>query len=350
MKGRVAFLLNRNAKSVNKEQLKRLETLIPPDDLYYSSNLHEAEKHIHTIMSKEYAYIFSGGGDGTAVSTINLLHNYLKNNPLKTLPRQGVLKLGTGNALARMLGAQKPEDDIKTILNGVTPQPLSVSMVETADGQLTPFAGIGFDGELINDFEDVKKIFFNGRLKKFFSSFLGFTVAALFKTLPRHALKDDPVVVIKSFESAYRIINIHNKDEEIYLEKNTNLYHGIAPLICVGTIASLGYGITMFPFAHKRPGYMHLRIAALPIPVAIANLYPRIWHGTFRHIKLYDFLVKNVIIESSQGLPYQCAGDAMGYKNKLFFSVSHKPIAMAALKATNANINMPIEPLLTPVR
>jgi diacylglycerol kinase family enzyme len=347
--GRVAFLLNQNAKSVTKHQIQRLASLIPTDDLYYSKNLSEAEAHINTIMSKGYSYIFSGGGDGTVVSTINLLSQYALNNKYDFIPRHGVLRLGTGNALARMLGAQKPEDDIKAILEGKNLDPVVVSMVETAEGQLTPFAGIGYDGELMNDFETVKKIYFGGRFRKFFSSFLGFTVAGIFKTLPRQAGKHAPIVTIKSSQPSYRIINIKNKDEEIYIEEGSKLYHGIAPLICVGTIASLGYGITMFPFAYKRPGFMHLRIAAVPIPVALANLYPSIWQGTFRHPQLFDFLVKDVTIESNEGLPYQCAGDAMGYKKKLFFKICTQPVAMAALHASSKRISTPPQPLLTPL-
>ena len=348
--GRVAFLLNQNAKSVTKQQIKHLASLIPSNDLYYSKSLSEAERHIETIMQKGYAYLFSGGGDGTVVSTINLLSNYSKKHPHHVVPRQGVLRLGTGNALARMLGAQKPEDDIKAILSGKNLKPLLVSMVETADGQLTPFAGIGYDGELMNDFEAVKQIYFGGHLRKFFSSFLGFTIAGLFKTLPRQAGKLPARVIIKSSAPAYRICRIKNKDEEIYIDQGLNLYEGAAPLICVGTIASLGYGIKMFPFAYKRPGYMHLRIAAVPLPTALANLYPGIWQGTFRHPKLFDFLVKNVSIESNENLPYQFAGDAMGYKKKLFFKISSQPVAMAALGNPEKRINLPPQPLLTPLR
>jgi len=348
--GRVAFLLNQNAKSVTQSEIQHLASLIPSGDLYFSKSLLEAERHIETIMQKDYAYLFSGGGDGTVVSTINLLSTYAKKHPHRLIPRQGVLRLGTGNALARLLGAQKPEDDIKAILGGKNLKPLLVSMVETAEGQLTPFAGIGYDGELMNDFEAVKKIYSAGPLRKFFSSFLGFTIAGLFRTIPRQARKPAAQVIIRSSACAYRICRIKNKDEEIFIDQGAHLYEGAAPLICVGTIASLGYGIKMFPFAYKRPGYMHLRIAAVPLPTALANFYPGIWQGTFRHPKLFYFLVKDVSIESSQELPYQFAGDAMGYKKKLFFKISSQPVAMAALENQAQLINLPPQPLLTPLR
>ncbi|OPZ23362.1 MAG: putative lipid kinase [bacterium ADurb.BinA186] len=346
--GRVAFLLNANAKQVTAKK-RMLAELIPSRDLYFSSSLSEAEAMINKIMAEGYSYIFSGGGDGTAVSTINLLSRYAKKMPEHQVPRIGVLSLGTGNALARVLGARKPEEDIKAILNGRQLKPLSVSMVETADGLLTPFAGIGYDGELMNDFESVKKLFSLSPFKKFFTSFLGFTIAGVLKTLPRQAGRQLPLVRVKSSLPAYRIMRVKGRDEEIYLGEGFDLYQGVAPLICVGTITQLGYGIKMFPFANKRPGYMHLRISAVPLATCLSHLYPSIWQGTFRHPELYDFLVKDVTIESNEGLPYQFAGDAMGYKKQLFFKISHAPVGMASLYKVPKKIGMPTEPLMMPL-
>jgi len=306
--GRAAFLFNANAKSVTGRLKKRLSRLIPKEDLYFSNSLIEAEKNVRKILDKGYAYIFSGGGDGTAVSTINFLNEYAGTLPEHQIPRIGLLRLGTGNALARMLGAKKPEEDIKAILGGQCLKPLLVSMVETKSGQLTPFAGIGYDGELMNDFESVKDVFFDSPFRKFFSSFLGFSIAGIFKTLPRQATKSLPTVRVSSSYPVYRISSVNKRDEESYIEKGSVIYEGVAPLICVGTIPSLGYGIKMFPFANKRPGYMHLRISAVPLLVLLSKIYPSIWQGRFRHPKLFDYLVRDVTIESEESLPYQFAG------------------------------------------
>lgn len=347
--GRVAFLLNANAKSVTKRLREKLAALIPKEDLYLSYSLTEAEKNISSIMAKGYAYLFCGGGDGTAVYTINLINEYAKKLPHAPIPRIGVLRLGTGNGLARFLNSQDPEHDIKAVLNGKAIKPLAVSMIETNTGQLTPFAGVGFDSELMNDFESVKDVFFESPFRKFFSSVFGFAIAGFFKTLPRHAARQFPTVRVNSSFPAYRIMEINGVDEEIFIEHGQLLYDGVAPLICVGTIPTVGYGLTMFPFATKRPGYMHLRISAVPISASLAHLYPAVWHGHFRHKKLFDFLVKDVTIESEESLPYQLAGDAMGYKKQLYFKVSKNPVAMAALDSRDKKIRLPSQPVMTPL-
>lgn len=345
---RAAFLLNINAKSVTKELLKKLSSLIPKEDLYLCRNLLDAENHISSIMDKGYAYLFCGGGDGTVVSTINLLKTYQKNHVLaQTLPI-GVLALGTGNAIARFLHAEAPADDIDFILSGKPIKPVMVSMIECDNGQLTPFAGIGYDGELMNDFESVKDIFFDSPFRKLFSSVFGFTVAGVLKTLPRQMGKNQPVIKVASSKPCYRIEQVNGVDQEVLIEEGQELYHGKAPLICVGTTPMVGYGLTLFPFATKRPGFMHLRVSAVPLSVCLSNFYPSIWHGSFRHPKLFDFLVKDVVIESSESLPYQLGGDAMGYKKHLHFKVSSEPTKMVMLMRDKKRTSL-TDPLMMPL-
>lgn len=344
---RAAFLFNINARSVTEELLKKLSPLIPKEDLYLSLNLLDAERNIAAIMEKGYAYIFCGGGDGTVVSAINLLNAYTKNHPHAWVPI-GVLGLGTGNALARFLHANKPEDDIQAIFQGKPIKQVMVSMIESDSGQLAPFAGIGYDGELMTDFESVKDVFFDSPFRKFFSSALGFSIAGIFKTLPRQIGRELPVIKIRSSQPCYRIESINGVDKETRIDEGRVLFHDVAPLICVGTIPWVGYGLTLFPFATKRPGYMHLRISAVPLWVSLANLYPSIWHGKFRHKKLFDYLVKDVFIESSQSLPYQLGGDAMGYKKNLYFKVSNEPVSMAMI-TLDKKVKMPSEPVLMPL-
>jgi diacylglycerol kinase family enzyme len=347
--GRTAFLLNSNAKSVTPSLKRKLAKLIPPSDLYFSSSLAEAEELINAIIDAKYPYLFCGGGDGTIVKTINTVWARGFCEPGRAMPKVGVLRLGTGNALARLLKAGDVKDDIEHILSGKKFTPVSLNMVQADDGQLTPFAGIGYDGEIMNDFETIKDFFVGSPLKKYFTSFLGFTIAGLFKTLPRQLNKPRAQVILRSSYPAYRIMEIDGQDEEVYLNEPCVFYNGEAPLICVGTIPSVGYDFKMFPFANRRPGYMHLRICAVPLPVCLTHFYPSIWQGTFRHPKLFDYLVKDVEIEANTSLPYQLAGDAMGYKKSLVFKVSDRPVEMVALDCARPNLVNPGQPLMMPL-
>jgi diacylglycerol kinase family enzyme len=346
---RAAFLLNVNAKSVTKNLLKKLALQIPSEDLFLSHSLNESEQSIASIVNQGYAYLFCGGGDGTAIAAINSINQQQKLHPHLAVPKIGILRLGTGNALARYLRAGAPDQDIKAILEGKSIKPIALSLIEASAGQQTPFAGIGYDGELINDFESVKEVFFESPFRKFFSSFLGFTIAGLFKTLPRQVARELPSIRVNSSYPAYRIKSVGGNDEEFFIPEGQILYDAVAPMICVGTVPWVGYGITLFPFANRRPGYMQLRISAVPISVCLSNFYPSIWHGHFRHKKLFDFLVKDVMIESETSLPYQLGGDAMGYKKQLYFRISKNPVAMASLHMKDVRLSLPSPPLMTPL-
>lgn len=325
-------MLNANAKSVTKPRLKKLSSLIPKKDLFVSKNLKEAQKNLDKALSKNYPYIFCGGGDGTIMHAISYMREFHKKNPHTVLPKLGMLSLGTGNALARFLGTDAPEIDINKFYQGSSLNEVEVPLIDAGPNQLTPFAGVGYDGELMNDFESVKDLVFESPFRKSFSSVLGFFIAGAFKTLPRQVGRELPMVRINSSFPAYRIKEVNGQDEEIPIDAGEILYDGAAPLICVGSIPWVGYGLTLFPFANKKPGFIQLRISAVPLSICLLNLYPNIWHGHFRHNKLFDFLVKDVMIESDESLPYQVGGDAMGYKKKLYFKVASEPTSMISFK------------------
>lgn len=349
MPGRIAFMLNMNAKSVTQNFIKIILDIVPKKDLYLSKNFDDAKKHCQKILNDGYAYMFCGGGDGTVVHTINLIMSLAKKNPSLKIPKIGVLKLGTGNALARMLYAKDPILDVKSLILGKKLDFHLINMIETENGMLTPFAGLGYDGEMMSDFSSLKDTLFKSPFRKIFLSVLGFAAVGIFKTLPRQFIRKPIFIKIKTNHEAYQIINNNNKDEEVFLPKDQILFAGNAALISVGTIRSVGYNFMMFPFANRRPGYMHLRICAVPLHICLANI-SKAWMGTFRHPRLYDFLVKDVQIESDQGLAYQFAGDSMGKKHKLYFKISPDLVPMVSIRQEKRRPKYPPTPLMTSLR
>src|SRR5438874_12796704 len=118
---KVAVLLNANARSVSDGLKRELENFVPPEDLYYSRCFDDARLIARQVLDKGYRTILTGGGDGTFVGYVNCLFEEAQQPSAATLrgaykllpipahavdlPRFGVLKLGTGNALADYSGA-----------------------------------------------------------------------------------------------------------------------------------------------------------------------------------------------------------------------------------------------------
>ena len=327
---RSAFVLNANARGVNDRLIEELAEVVPAGDLFLSRTLEDAQVFVRTIARRGYGRVFLGGGDGTLVSTLKLLREVCAKEKLP-VPEVGVLRLGTGNAVALALGAAQAIVDASHVVNKGPIAARPVHFVETDDGTLTPFAGIGYDGAVLNDYYALRESAKTPLGKKAVATVWGYLAAMLFKTVPDELKKKPAQVRVTTKSEAFAIVRGPKGDEERAIPAGTVIYEGPAPVLSVGSIPYFGYGFTMFPFAEHKPGFVQLRVCAVPIPVILANLFPSVWKGRYRHEKLKDFLVQDVVVESDQELPYQVGGDAHGYRKQLHFKVSEQPLTLLSL-------------------
>ena len=328
---RTAFLLNANARAVSDGLIEELAEIVPAGDLFLSRTLEDAAVFVRTIARRGYGQLLLGGGDGTLVTALTLLRQIGAAEGLP-MPAVGVLKLGTGNAMAKTVGAARAVVDANHVVRKGPAACRDVYLVETEDGNLTPFAGMGYDGAVLNDYVSLKKACKDSPAgKKLVESVWGYLGAMLLKTVPREFTSEMPTIKVTSKSDAFVMVKTPHGDVEKRIPAGEVLFEGKAPIISIGAIRYFGYGFTMFPFAGSKAGYAHLRIGALPIPVILANLWPSVWNGSFRHDKLKDILVKDVTIESDRELPYQVGGDAAGHRKALSFKVADEPIRMIEL-------------------
>ena len=328
---RAAFLLNRNARAVTDKLVERLAAVVPAGDLFLSRTMEDASVFARTIARRGYGQVFLGGGDGTLVTTMNLLREHSRAEGLK-MPTVGVLKLGTGNAMATALGAVDPLVDASHVLHRGPAKDSDVDFVETEDGLLTPFAGMGYDGAVLNDYNWLKNRAKNHPIGRALAETVGgYLGAMLVRSVPNELRRPPTTLRIRSTQEAVFMRPTRTGDVEERLPAGTLLFEGKAATVCVGSIPYFGFGFTMFPFAMTKPGHMQMRIVGAPIPSILANLYPGVWKGTWRHDQLLDFMVKDVEIESDHPLPYQVGGDAAGSQKTLRFKVSSQPVKMTTL-------------------
>jgi diacylglycerol kinase family enzyme len=328
---RAAFLLNANARGVSDRLIERLAEIIPAGDLFLSRTLEDAEVFVRTIARRGYGQVYLGGGDGTLVTTLGLLRAITDREGL-AMPAVGVLKLGTGNAMAKAMHAAEPLVDASHIVSKGALSMKQVEMVETEDGVLTPFAGMGYDGAVLNDYMWLKdRVKSSPIARRMVESLWGYLGAMLFRTVPNELKAPLPHVRVTTASEAFYMQPTKDGDVEKVLPAGSLLYEGPAPIISIGSIPYFGYGFKMFPFAAQKPGYVQLRVGSTPIPIILAKLWPSVWNGTFRHAELKDFLVKDVVIESDRALPYQLGGDASGHRERLAFKASRETVSMVEL-------------------
>lgn len=345
---RTAFLLNANARAVNRRLAARLLEIVPEGDLFLSHSLEDAEQFVQTIVRRGYGELFVGGGDGTLVSTVNLVDRVCEERDLPR-PRIGMLKLGTGNAMSYLLGAKGALTDTWHAVNHGEAALTRVDLIECDDGSLTPFAGMGYDGEVLNDYCALKEAT-KGPIGHYLVETVWGYLGALFgRTVPRHLRGEPASVRVSTAQDAFFMRPGDDGDIEVKVPAGSVLYDGPASFTSVGSIPFFGFGFTMFPFARRRSGYMQLRVGAPPVRSLLGNLFTSVWQGTYRHPKMFDFLVKDVTIESSDPLAYQVGGDAKGSAKRLHFKVSDRPVEMLALGKRLSPSRSPLSRLLEPV-
>jgi diacylglycerol kinase family enzyme len=188
---RVAVLLNANARRVTPKVVRSLSHVVPEGDLFLSRSELDARRIAQTVVDRGYHTVFLGGGDGTVACFVNdILSEVAKRrawHPTPT-PRFGVLKLGTGNSVAATVKASSTRgdgilDDVLRARSGEVPgtRPLDLLLI---DGKRAPFAGLGVDGQLLNDYIWVKKNFAQGPLARLMSGPGGYFTSVALKTVP----------------------------------------------------------------------------------------------------------------------------------------------------------------------
>src|SRR5512140_1493937 len=160
----VAVLLNANAKQVNAGVCRALSSVLPDEHVYFSR---------------------SADGDGTFVAWVNRILEAAERRAARP-PRFGVLALGTGNAVAEMVGAE-PRRHVQDLARYVRGEIDGVRRLDllTCDGRRTPFAGVGIDAAVLNDYNWIRTQLEDTPLRRLGRGAPGYGLAVALRSVPR---------------------------------------------------------------------------------------------------------------------------------------------------------------------
>ncbi|MCB9653710.1 MAG: hypothetical protein H6729_06230 [Deltaproteobacteria bacterium] len=321
---RAAVLLNAHAKRVNHHVRTELASVLPEEDIYFAENLADARAQAECVLHRRYDAVLVGGGDGTLTTTMNLLLDALdstaKGGTRHALPDIGILPLGTGNGLANLTKAGHYLRDAGMVAEGLRPERVPLRLIrDKSSGWRFPFASIGYDAQVLNDYVRVGERAKSTWAKTLAKSLPGYMYAIATRTIPTE-MRAKPVTVRIQARGACSMIDPETR-EEVALERSAVLFEGPARAVLAGTAPFYGFGLCALPFARRRTDRFHLRVSTAPIAHLLGNL-PSMWKGTLRSPHLYDFLCEGVTVETSSPLPLQMAGDARGETTGLDLDLS----------------------------
>lgn len=332
----LAVLVNEHARGVRASTARKLKQAAPAASVIVTRTRKEADDAIRDALSRGFRRIVAGGGDGTVVAIATTIRNQVdvlrEKDPTITLPELGVLKLGTGNAVADLLGGRRAAEDLRQMAESKSPSTTDLDLID-CEGIQAPFVGFGYDAQILNDFvflkENARPVF----TRKMVGSLPGYLIAAFGKSVPNQMMRKRDVEV--------RVVNAGNRvlrctphgifEREV--APGAVLYQGPVRMLSAGTVPYYGFKFRMFPYARRHRALMQLRIAMTGIGEAVRNLVP-IWKGTFDSSSIEDYLVEAVQVRFSEPMPFQVGGDAAGYRREITFGVA--PECFRALELRHA--------------
>ena len=294
-----------------------------------SRRLEDAREIAHTLVSRGYGTVLTGGGDGTfTVMVTEVVHAARRQGKLP--PRFGLLRLGTGNALAWVVGASQAKGrglsaDIQRLREDAGSREVRLIEVE---GFIAPFCGFGIDAVVLDDYQRVKSALSRTPLKPVAAGPLGYAVASVTRTLPSYLLRRVPHCrVINDGADAHRM-GAKGSVMGPPIPRGEVIYEGPARIAALSTIPYYGFGFRMFPYAEEREGRMHLRVSTIT-PLPFVRNFKAIWRGEYESpTVLFDYLVEAVTIEVDPPTVFQIGGDPKGERSRVQALLSPQPIRL----------------------
>jgi diacylglycerol kinase family enzyme len=323
----VAIVLNGNAKSVTKDVIDTIGRVVDSSRLFVSTRLEQADEIAQELVRRRFGTVLTGGGDGTFTVMVTKVTQCAKALGLPS-PRFGLIKLGTGNAMAWMVGASRVDPialpaAIEKLRNVEAYREIRLVDVE---GHLTPFSGIGADAQVLADYNATKNLLKNTPLKPVSTGLFGYALSAVTRSLPGYLVRDMADVIVTNLTDGALRVRRGGRIDDVPIPAESILYRGKARFAGAATIPYYGFGFKMFPFSLERPDKMHLRVSSISSLSFVTNLNA-IWTGTYEsESEITDFLVDRVRIECHPETDFQIGGDPFGLRRVVELAVSPDPI------------------------
>jgi len=314
----VAILVNVHSRHGSEAIGARIRSIFPEARVAVTRSLDDARAWVRDdLRAHRPELLLSGGGDGTAVALLN----EIRDQGLR-VPAFGLLPLGTGNGWARATGAVGARAALRGLstLRRFGPPPLRrFNLVET-EGRLTPFAGTGWDAEILSDYK--RSLADAPPFMKHLGSTGGYLRSLFTRTIPRHLGRQPRprVRVINLGAPAQRPDATGRAVPVPDGGPGAVLYEGPLSVGGAATTEELGLGFRAFPFAHQVPGHMCVRVYAASTLGATLRM-PSLWRGVHPLPDDHNFFVTRCRFEFDRPVPFEIGGDLAGDRTAIEFKV-----------------------------
>jgi diacylglycerol kinase family enzyme len=316
---RVAVVLNGNAKAVNEALVRQLSHVVDREGLFVSRSVEQSRFISRTIINRGYDVVVCAGGDGTfsqCVTDLLALHP-------RRVPAFGILRLGTGNALATTLGASQPDAlGLAVDLHRASLPEAQIDLpLLRVEGRLAPFAGIGLDSLILEDYNRTKAMLARARLDQLQGS-AGYALSIATRSLWRFAFERWPVLTVRNEGAPTQRIDLRGRAIGPLIKRGGVIFRGPAGIAAASTVPYYGFGLKLFPQARQRDDRFQLRLSTLPAFEVLAGL-PALFRGELNDERIQDYHCTAVSIAVESPTPLQIGGDEVGRRSQVHLGLTH---------------------------
>lgn len=331
----IAVVVNLRARRGSHRVAQACREVLPGANIMVSSSLDEALGFAKRISDAPPKLLISAGGDGTAVTLINALRRPSGDDIAG--PAIGLLPLGTGNGWANVTGAprwQKAVRRLGALAERGGPLPLRRFDLVEVEGIVAPFAGTGWDAEIIDDFH-AQKTGVGLLPERMRTGLRGYLHGLFTRTIPRHLR--EPQVEVELVNTGEDALTVDENGRAVPLpggQKGAVLYRGPTSVCAAGTSAEWGFGFRAFPFAGLVPRRFCMRIYAGKALEATLRM-KQLWQGAHPTPKMHTWLLTRAKATFSRPVPFQIGGDRLGVRSEVEYVLAPDQVSVLDWRAVS---------------
>jgi diacylglycerol kinase family enzyme len=323
---RAVAIVNGNARRVHAGLRAALERALP-GGVRFTTSLDHARAVIHDDVRRGVDLVVLGGGDGTVVMGLALVAEACRGTG-RPEPAVGVLRLGSGNAIADAVGAgSDAAGDLARLVRGDGVW-RSVPMVE-ALGVRAPFVGLGVDAQLLEDHAAIGQLIDRvPGARRLVTGAARYALSVALRSLPRFASGARPRAVVTNL-GAPAIEMARGGPTGREVAAGDVLWRGACTLIAGATIPFFGFGLKMFAFAGARSDRFQLRCGDAGL-LEIVRRTPAAFRGEYFSDRVHDFLCDRVAIELDAESPIEAGGELLDRRRRVELALA-PPVTLVSL-------------------
>jgi len=319
--------VNGNARRVRGGLRAKLERVLP-GGVRFTTSLEHARAVIREDVHRGIDLIVLAGGDGTVVMGLTLLAEACRGAG-KPEPAIGILRLGSGNAIADTVGASDDAaGDLERLVRGDGTW-RTVPMLDVL-GVRAPFVGLGVDAQLLEDHHAVGEVIDRvPGARRLVGGGVRYALSVALRSVPRFARGTRPGAVVKNL-GASAIEMARTGPTGRQLAAGEVLWRGACTLIAGATIPFFGFGLKMFAFTNARRDRFHLRCGDAGLLEILRNT-PAAFRGEYFSDHVSDFLCDRVAIDLDTEAPIEAGGELLGRRRHVELGLT-APVTLVALE------------------